>query len=77
MSVKLDAYNIDRSSTFKAKLEKSIDALEAESAMKRDVKDTVDWILSEFRLAEADQIQCLILEHLNWYIETTNHQWEQ
>ena len=28
-------------------------------------------------LEEADQIQCLILEHLNWYIETTNNQWEQ
>ncbi len=77
MSVNLDAYNIARSSTLKSKLEKRIEALEAETAMKRDVKDTVDWILSEFSLAEADQIQCLILEHLNWYIETTNNQWEQ
>ena len=46
--------------------------------MKKDVKDTVDWILSEFSLAEADQIRSLISEHLNWYIETTNNQdWEQ
>ena len=36
MSVNLDAYNIARSSTLKSKLEKRIEALEAETAMKRD-----------------------------------------
>ena len=46
--------------------------------MKKDVRDTVAWILSEFSLAEADQISSMISEHLNWYIETTNNQdWEQ
>tara|TARA_Y100001963_G_C6475683_1_gene306575 strand:+ start:194 stop:430 length:237 start_codon:yes stop_codon:yes gene_type:complete len=78
MSANLDGYNTPRRSTLKSKLEKRIEALEVQVAMKKDVKDTVDWILSEFSLAEADQIRSLISEHLNWYIETTNNQdWEQ
>jgi uncharacterized coiled-coil protein SlyX len=78
MSANLDGYNTPRRSTLKSKLEKRIEALELQVAMKKDVRDTVAWILSEFSLAEADQISSLISEHLNWYIETTNNQdWEQ
>jgi uncharacterized coiled-coil protein SlyX len=78
MSANLDCYNTPRRSTLKSKLEKRIEALELQVAMKKDVRDTVAWILSEFSLAEADQISSLISEHLNWYIETTNNQdWEQ
>ena len=78
MSANLDGYNTPRRSTLKSKLEKRIEALEVQVAMKKDVKDTVAWILSEFSLSEADQISSLISEHLNWYIETTNNQdWEQ
>ena len=78
MSANLDGYNTPRRSTLKSKLEKRIEALEVQVAMKKDVKDTVDWILSEFSLAEADQISSMISDHLNWYIETTNNQdWEQ
>ena len=78
MSANLDGYNTPRRSTLKSKLEKRIEALEVQVAMKKDVRDTVAWILSEFSLAEADQISSLISEHLNWYIETTNNQdWEQ
>ena len=78
MSANLDGYNTPRRSTLKSKLEKRIEALEVQVAMKKDVRDTVAWILSEFSLAEADQISSMISEHLNWYIETTNNQnWEQ
>ena len=78
MSANLDGYNTPRRSTLKSKLEKRIEALEVQVAMKKDVRDTVAWILSEFSLAEADQISSLISEHLNWYFETTNNQdWEQ
>ncbi len=78
MSANLDGYNTPRRSTLKSKLEKRIEALELQVAMKKDVRDTVAWILSEFSLAEADQISSMISEHLNWYIETTNNQdWEQ
>ena len=78
MSANLDGYNTPRRSTLKSKLEKRIEALELQVAMKKDVRDTVAWILSEFSLAEADQISRMISEHLNWYIETTNNQdWEQ
>ena len=78
MSANLDGYNTPRRSTLKSKLEKRSEALELQGAMKKDVRDTVAWILSEFSLAEADQISSMISEHLNWYIETTNNQdWEQ
>jgi len=78
MSANLDGYNTPRRSTLKSKLEKRIEALEVQVAMKKDVRDTVAWILSEFSLAEADQISSMISEHVNWYIETTNNQdWEQ
>ena len=78
MSANLDGYNTPRRPTLKSKLEKRIEALELQVAMKKDVRDTVAWILSEFSLAEADQISSMISEHLNWYIETTNNQdWEQ
>ena len=78
MSANLDGYNTPRRSTLKSKLEKKIEALEVQVAMKKDVRDTVAWILSEFSLAEADQISSMISEHVNWYIETTNNQdWEQ
>jgi uncharacterized coiled-coil protein SlyX len=78
MSANLDGYNTPRRSTLKSKLEKRIEALELQVAMKKDVNDAVDWIISEFSLAEADQISSMISEHVNWYIETTNNQdWEQ
>ena len=78
MSANLDGYNTPRRSTLKSKLEKRIEAVEVQVAMKKDVRDTVAWILSEFSLAEADQISSMISEHVNWYIETTNNQdWEQ
>jgi len=44
--------------------------------MNQDVKDVIDYILFNFELADVDVIQELLLKHLNWYIETTNQQWE-
>jgi len=78
MSANLDGYNTPRRSTLKSKLEKRIEALELQVAMKKDVNDAVEWIISEFSLAEADEISSKISDHIKWYIETTNNQdWEQ
>lgn len=78
MSANLDGYNTPRRSTLKSKLEKRIEALEVQVAMKKDVNDAVEWIISEFSLAEADEISSKISDHINWYISTTNNQdWEQ
>ena len=78
MSANLDGYNTPRRSTLKSELEKRIEALEVQVAMKKDVNDAVEWIISEFSLAEADEISSKISRHINWYIETTNNQdWEQ
>ena len=44
--------------------------------LSQDVKEAIDYILFNFELAEVDIIQEHLLKHLNWYIETTNQQWE-
>jgi hypothetical protein len=46
--------------------------------MSKDVEEVIDYVISNFELAEVDIIQEQLLNHLNWYIETTNNQdWEQ
>ena len=44
--------------------------------LSQDVKEAIDYILFNFELSEVDIIQEQLLNHLNWYIETTNKQWE-
>ena len=44
--------------------------------LSQDVKEAIEYILFNFELAEVDIIQEHLLKHLNWYIETTNQQWE-
>ncbi len=45
--------------------------------LSQDVKEAIEYILFNFELGEVDIIQEMLLRHLNWYIETTNNQWEQ
>ena len=44
--------------------------------MSEDAEEIVKYILDNFELAEVDMIQEQLLNHLNWYIETVNRQWE-
>lgn len=44
--------------------------------MPKDADEIVKYILDNFELAEVDMIQEQLLNHLNWYIETVNSQWE-
>ncbi len=44
--------------------------------MFEDADEIVKYILDNFELAEVDMIQEQLLNHLNWYIETVNSQWE-
>ncbi len=44
--------------------------------LSQDVKEAIEYILFNFELAEVDIIQEMLLRHLNWYIQTTNQQWE-
>lgn len=45
--------------------------------LSQDVKEAIEYVISNFELGEVDIIQEMLLRHLNWYIETTNNQWEQ
>ncbi len=45
--------------------------------LSQDVKEVIEYVISNFELGEVDIIQEMLLRHLNWYIETTNNQWEQ
>ena len=45
--------------------------------LSQDVKEAIEYVISNFELGEVDIIREMLLMHLNWYIETTNNQWEQ
>jgi hypothetical protein len=64
MSANLDGYNTPRRSTLKSKLEKRIEALELQVAMKKDVRDTVAWILSEFSFFDDNQLIWMCLDEI-------------
>ena len=44
--------------------------------MSKDVEEAIDYVLSNFELAEVDIIQETLANHIKDWIEKTNRQWE-
>lgn len=44
--------------------------------LSQDVKEAIDYVLSNFELAEVDIIQETLANHIKDWIEKNNRQWE-
>ena len=47
-----------------------------DEVLDKDVEDVIDYILSNFGLAEVDIIQETLANHIKDWVEKNNRQWE-
>lgn len=47
-----------------------------DNKMSKDVEEAIDYVISNFELAEVDIIQETLANHIKDWIEKTNRQWE-
>lgn len=47
-----------------------------DNKMSKDVEEAIDYIISNFELAEVDIIRETLADHIEDWIEKTNRQWE-
>ena len=57
-------------------LRKLIQKLIIEAFTQQDVEEAIDYVISNFELAEVDIIQETLANHIADWIEKTNRQWE-
>ena len=47
-----------------------------DNKMSKDVEEAIDYIISNFELAEVDIVRETLADHIEDWIEKTNRQWE-